>query len=178
MLLSEHTRVAWSKRGKCKPVQSSRNWRWCPERLSFCKGNAYCSYHRTKKPCFYHSKACEFLTCAQTGMKIAQKPEVIFNRDIVVFYQLNCCKTWWTGAWALPSDSRSAALPWNKKEELAPSLSPEGQKLLEDLTVIRWTPPSVSSYLCAHQHLLIQVILVSCFRRSPAAADLGFPTPF
>lgn len=94
-------------------------------------------------------------------MKIAQKPEVVFNGDILAFYQLNSCKTWWTGTWALPSGSRSAALPWNKKEELAQSLSLEGQKLLEDLTVIRWMPPSVSSGICAHQHLLIIHVILS-----------------
>lgn len=107
-------------------------------------------------------------------MKRAQKPEVVFNRDIIAFYQLNCCKTWWTEAWALPSDSRSAALPWNQKEELAPFLFLEGQKLLEDLTVIRWTPPSVSSYMCPHQHLLI-IYVVLLLQKDSSSWWLGFP---
>lgn len=143
--------------------------------LSFCRGNVYCSYHCHRNLDSLYSK--EFLTWVQAGMKIAQKAEVGFNRDIAAFCQLNCCKTWWTGAWALPSDSRSAALPWIRREALAPSHSLGEQKLLEDLTVIRWTPPRVSSSLCAHQNLLIvHIIVSSCFRRT-SAGGLGFTTP-
>lgn len=101
-----------------------------------------CSLERLK---LLNAVVREHWGCIEAGIKIVQKPEVGFNKDIAAFYQLNCCKTWWAGAWALPLDSKSAALPWIRREELAPSHSLEGQKLLEDLTVIRWTPPRVSS---------------------------------